>query len=162
MARSERGQRVSGRLFAKPRASFRVIPAAYAPVPTDPRSLSGYSRDLAVVAETHLGPGDAKRLLRKFGAVVDFLNATTDQQRSSILLGESEGDAELRGLLGAVTKTAPDKGPRIRAHQFFRNIQGMWACSAPSCLVVAYATAGRIVLSASCTHSRKIPGHLDA
>jgi ATP-dependent helicase YprA (DUF1998 family) len=39
----------------------------------------------------------------------------------------------IRGLLAALRSADLQDSPKIRAHMFFRNIGGMWACSDPKC-----------------------------
>jgi Lhr-like helicase len=133
--------------FARPRASFRVVPGVYVPTPAEPRTLKGYSSDFASAAKTELSPSEAQALLQRSDAGVALLNATTDQagrprtvaaaELSSMLFEDSPGSAAMLGLLRAIGSAAPRRGPRIRAHLFFRNIQGVWACSDPACPDVA-------------------------
>lgn len=42
-------------------------------------------------------------------------------------------EAALKSLLAAIAATPKDSDPKLRAHYFFRNIPGVWACTNPQC-----------------------------
>lgn len=39
----------------------------------------------------------------------------------------------LRRMLSALAAVPADEDPKVRAHYFFRNVPGLWACTAPDC-----------------------------
>jgi hypothetical protein len=43
----------------------------------------------------------------------------------------------MKGLLANLSVAEGESGARVRAHLFFRNVQGVWACSDPKCPAVA-------------------------
>lgn len=116
-------------------------------VPED-ADLSGFEQRFADLAAAESATSaDATALLNE-ARVEDVLAAAADGRALSVTdldgrlfpSGGTEG-AELaspamHGLLRAISassadgKTAP---PRIRTHLFFRNIDGVWACSNPDC-----------------------------
>ena len=129
--------------FARPHDSFRVVPGQYAAVAAEPRSLAEYAGHFAELGERAPSSIEAATLLEKSGASIALLHATTDargrsrtvgaQSLAVQLFGSNGSQRELRGLLRAVGAAPPGQGPRVRTHLFFRNIQGMWACSDPNC-----------------------------
>ncbi|MCK9900603.1 DEAD/DEAH box helicase [Frankia sp. Cpl3] len=57
-----------------------------------------------------------------------------------------EREASLRGLLRVLRSAAGNDGggglPKIRAHFFFRNVSGIWACTDPICPVMVTGSGG--------------------
>jgi len=60
-------------------------------------------------------------------------------------LDEAKREPALSGLLAGIAVAASDDLPRIRAHLFFRAIQGLWACSNPGCSEVTGEREGRTI-----------------
>jgi ATP-dependent helicase YprA (DUF1998 family) len=129
--------------FARPAKSFCVVPGTFSAVPAEPKLLSEYSAEFTAAAGRELSSDEAATLLQTSSAQTALLNATVDgggQPRamgtaalSRALFAGSEPVTPMRGLLAAASAARPGSGPRVRAHLFFRNIQGMWACSDPGC-----------------------------
>jgi len=49
---------------------------------------------------------------------------------------EPERSEALKGMLTALATADGEAAARVRAHMFFRNVQGVWACSDPACSAV--------------------------
>ncbi len=49
---------------------------------------------------------------------------------------ETDREPALRRLLSALSDDSVDADPKLRAHYFFRNVPGVWACSDPACTLV--------------------------
>ena len=47
--------------------------------------------------------------------------------------GVATGGAALARLLGSMSASPADADPKLRAHYFFRNVPGVWACTDPAC-----------------------------
>ncbi|KQY41878.1 DEAD/DEAH box helicase [Cellulomonas sp. Root137] len=65
--------------------------------------------------------------------------AKSGKQLSEALFpGVNEGTAEraLSALLSGLTSSSADGDPKLRAHMFFRNVPGVWACCDPTCAAV--------------------------
>ncbi len=85
---------------------------------------------------TSLNPNDGDMLPR------------TPQQLATALFGEAlpedERNDALEGVLSCLTsaRSLTDAGPLpLRAHLFFRNVQGIWACTNPQCAEVTNRTS---------------------
>lgn len=53
--------------------------------------------------------------------------------------------AAITKVLEGLAATPADDDPKLRAHLFFRNVPGMWACSDPKCSAVVSPQEGRTV-----------------
>lgn len=53
--------------------------------------------------------------------------------------------AAVARVLEGLAATPDDSDPKLRAHLFFRNVAGMWACSDPACTSVAQPSEGRTI-----------------
>jgi ATP-dependent helicase YprA (DUF1998 family) len=79
------------------------------------------------------------------------IRATPASAAAEEIFGTIEAkDDAFRGLLWAMRQSHPrrDAARTIRAHYFFRNVQGVWACSNPECDQIpdsAFKTKGRNV-----------------
>ena len=90
-------------------------------------------------------PAAADSLLRRSGAGDALTNALRDGDRLTSdfytavatrlfpAVPESEQKTAMTGVLAALRRTTLPGMPRLRAHLFFRNIPGVWACSDPAC-----------------------------
>ena len=133
--------------FAASKHSFEVVPGRYASVPDQPVNLREHLSEFGELADgEQIQAVDAEQLLARTEAHVALAHATTRADGSPAtvstsalgerLFGADGSQAAVRGLLRATGAARPGHGPRLRAHLFFRNIQGMWACSDPSCTAV--------------------------
>ncbi|MEU6359850.1 DEAD/DEAH box helicase [Streptomyces albidoflavus] len=90
-------------------------------------------------------PAAADTLLTKSGAGNALTNALREGDRltsdfdSAVAarlfptVPSDEQEAAMTGVLAALRRTKIPGMPRLRAHLFFRNIPGVWACSDPAC-----------------------------
>ncbi|MGK5497921.1 DEAD/DEAH box helicase [Streptomyces sp. URMC 125] len=132
--------------FALPRKRFAVLQGTTVPAGTDSADLSAASAELAEAAEGPLTPDGARALLDRTGAASALRLALAPGGKARTLplselastlfpgvadSGEQQG--ALRGALRALRSAPGDDLPKLRAHLFFRNIAGIWACSDPEC-----------------------------
>lgn len=135
--------------FAAPATSFAVIRGTT--VEPEPGSASLAEHQSAFVAVGANGDidGAAARKLLDTAGVKDALQLATSDNGVSIsrsapavaaeLFPGSDRetrDAAMEGLLAAIGSADGDATARLRAHLFFRNVQGVWACSDPDCPAV--------------------------
>lgn len=132
--------------FGQPQDRFEVIVGE--PVtPLGASSLAGRSTEIAATAQTVRAGGSATGKVRAWGVHAALHEAVQDpdgRQRArgladlaGRLFPNTNQQAQL-GLLDdllAVIDAEPD-GIRIRAHLFFRNLPGLWACSNPACTAI--------------------------
>ena len=147
-----------------PRAPFEAFAAATASRP-DGVDADDAVRALARALDPALDPGSLPagellgRALTGIGAdraVIDAASSRGSEPRrprayshyAATLFGGAphrENDPALDGLLEALGLAADLEGQRllpVRAHLFFRNVQGFWACSNPECPEVGNADRG--------------------
>lgn len=130
--------------FAVGKASFVVIGATTAATIGADTNLSDHADSFAALGDNP-PPEQASRLLAEAdaksaveSAFYDGDRAVTlpDNELAARLFGQSAGgkpQRALRGLLSALRNAGAPNLPQLRAHLFFRNIAGMWACTDPAC-----------------------------
>ncbi|MGW2795966.1 DEAD/DEAH box helicase [Streptomyces sp. NPDC001269] len=130
--------------FALPKGRHKVIPG-YLQLPASrPVDLTARAADLAARAEDldaeqadHLlegGAGDALALTLAPGGHPQALTLSAAAEKLFPGVEEAEErNKALHGLLRAISISSLDGLPKLRAHLFFRNIDGIWACSDPEC-----------------------------
>ncbi len=134
--------------FAQPEHRFRLVREVLKPVPTPSGKLASFARTFAEYASSG-GQGIAAGQLLKASAAGSEVPALLRAQQAlpaselaSVLFPGSpreEAHDALKGLLAASSASpANEDGTflRFRAHLFFRNIQGVWACCNPECTVI--------------------------
>ncbi|SNS43380.1 Helicase conserved C-terminal domain-containing protein [Geodermatophilus saharensis] len=111
--------------------------------------------DISQAAEDLAGASDAKEALRVAeasgaptalrsafhlgadGRALPAPEAKDERQLEGLLFGQADSSvakAALTNLLAAIPLSEDRPGwPRLRAHLFFRNVPGMWACTDPRC-----------------------------
>jgi ATP-dependent helicase YprA (DUF1998 family) len=143
--------------FGRPATSFAVISGEVEPPATQTLDLSDHASALAALS-TESNPNDAHQVLVASSAGDAILNASAKDNGepsaasfSSIgeklfrRLDDAQRESALSGLLAGIAMAASDDLPRIRAHIFFRAIQGLWACSNPNCSEVTGDREGRTI-----------------
>lgn len=132
--------------FALPSGRQTVIPGHLVMPAPRPVDLSEHLSALSGAAAQQLTSKEANELLDSTGAADALaLTLAPEGKPQAMALPDAaeklfpgapthDGQAEgLRGVLRALA-VADGKGrPKLRAHMFFRNIDGMWACSDPMC-----------------------------
>ncbi|MEU6655879.1 DEAD/DEAH box helicase [Streptomyces sp. NPDC046900] len=132
--------------FALPRGRHVVVPGTLALPEPGSTDLTAHAQDLAAAAEGDLATEPAGRLLQATGAA-DALALTlapdgkpqaqrlsrTAAQLFPGLPSQGEQAKALHGVLRALGAASNPALPKLRAHMFFRNIDGIWACSDPQC-----------------------------
>ncbi|MFM9453399.1 DEAD/DEAH box helicase [Streptomyces europaeiscabiei] len=132
--------------FALPKGRHRVIPGTLELPSAGPVDLSAHASELAEAAERDLDKDEAVTLLSQAAAgdAVSRVLAPEGKPRAlampavaAELFPELKSrDAQttaLHGLLRALSTADSSGFPKLRAHMFFRNIDGIWACSDPEC-----------------------------
>ncbi|MFG2879146.1 DEAD/DEAH box helicase [Streptomyces sp. NPDC048337] len=132
--------------FALPEGRHRVIPGTLLLPAPRPVGLSSYASALAESAGQELTQAEADRLLDATGAADALALALAPEGKPRALpLSEAattlfpgtaspaEQAAALQGALRALAAADGRGRPKLRAHMFFRNIDGIWACSDPAC-----------------------------
>jgi ATP-dependent helicase YprA (DUF1998 family) len=141
--------------FAAPADSFRVVEGRLVE-PSNDESRALKAADF-LLFDGSAEPTDAVALLENTG-VDDALArsmsaagrvATPASELAARLFPDSvdvERNAALGGLLKALAAAGADSPAKVRVHLFFRNVQGIWACSDPACSAVPHTpTADRRV-----------------
>ncbi|MGW3153105.1 DEAD/DEAH box helicase [Streptomyces sp. NPDC001089] len=132
--------------FALPSGRHVVVPGTLVLPEPGSTDLTDHAEDLAAAAQGELTAEAAGRLLRSTGAA-DALALTLAPDgkpqaqplpRAAArlfpgLLPHDKQAAALQGVLRALDAAADPALPKLRAHMFFRNIDGIWACSDPQC-----------------------------
>jgi len=111
------------------RPEVAIVPA---PGPSALELLQGLRGHELAEAARSFGVVDSLRqalLVRGPGA------SQTVEQLSEFVFGDvtQEARSVLASVLDALTAAPIPSDPKLRAHYFFRNISGMWACSDPDC-----------------------------
>lgn len=145
--------------FGVPGDSFDIIEGHVVGAASSAVSLDRFAEDFIGHSESkQADSGAARELIRAASATDALLNVCTvmgEARARSIddvsadLFPALEADRRplaMRGLLAALS-SEPDEIPRLRLHLFFRNIQGLWACSNPVCTAVpaAYRSSSRTI-----------------
>lgn len=132
--------------FALPRGRHTVVPGTLVLPEPGTTDLTAHAGDLATAAKGDLEPQSAGRLLRTTGAADALALALapdgkpqaqplsrTAAQLFPGLPSESDQAKALHGVLRVLGAASDPALPKLRAHMFFRNIDGIWACSDPQC-----------------------------
>lgn len=133
--------------LAVPKSSLTIVRGDFADPLTGPSDLTAHASEFESLAiREDIPAGEAEQLIRDSGADAAMLKATTAENGAPATVSTSEvanrlfgaraRPAAMHGLLKAAAAVPPGRGPRLRAHLFFRNVQGMWACSDPNCTEV--------------------------
>lgn len=145
--------------FGVPGDSFDIIEGNVVQASSSTTSLDPFSGDFIEVSEgKDLDQGAARKLIRAASATDALLNVCTvmgeararpiDDVSADLFPALEPGrrPIAMRGLLAALS-AEPDEIPRLRLHLFFRNIQGLWACSNPACPAVPqeFRSSGRAI-----------------
>jgi ATP-dependent helicase YprA (DUF1998 family) len=139
-----RDERFLEGFFAVPAASLTIVPGRYADLPPSPTNLVRYRHEFESMSTVdNIEASHADQLVRESEAGVALLHATTTasgapetvstSQLGQRLFGPGDAKDAIRGLLRTTAAVPVGRGPRLRAHLFFRNVQGIWACSDPAC-----------------------------
>jgi ATP-dependent helicase YprA (DUF1998 family) len=127
--------------FAAPASSFVIEKGSTAPIPDGPDSLAG---DLKAFLEA--SGDDALCAVYSDCRAADVLTRLLHQEGSprarsfedlaaALFPNSDQGQAEKASAM-VLTAAELERRPRLRAHYFFRNIAGIWACSDPGCRAV--------------------------
>lgn len=120
-------------------------PALADPVSSeDPAMLIAMTADDAAVAARDAGVVESLRVaLHASGGAAkklgDIATAIFPEADSSV------ANAAVARVLEGLAAAPEDSDPKLRAHLFFRNVAGMWACSDPACSAVAQPSPDRTV-----------------
>ncbi|MGY4100432.1 DEAD/DEAH box helicase [Nocardia sp. R16R-3T] len=145
---AERDQQYLEEFFGVDASSFDFVPGSLA-MPTSAvvgtaahvSALRGAEGDLAGDIARHEGLTDTLR--RAFldededgikKAVARSLSDLAERVFPDVASGEAE--SALTKALSALAAAPLDTDPKVRAHYFFRNVPGVWACSDPNCSAV--------------------------
>jgi ATP-dependent helicase YprA (DUF1998 family) len=134
--------------FGVAASTFTVVEGALVPPRTSTGDLERYSAAFAGLANGNPSVTDAQQLLDESHAGDALIACSTNAggrptSRSTDEFGAAlfpsaplgERSRSLLGLLRAL-EIAPESPTRLRAHLFFRSVQGVWACSDPNCTAV--------------------------
>lgn len=132
--------------FALPKGRHKVIPGAVVLPEDGPTDLTAHAGELSRAAERVPSPQEADELLRRSAAGAALQRALApggkpqaipmSRVASELFPGLEDEQARgkaLRGLLRALQHGSDPALPKLRAHLFFRNVPGIWACSDPEC-----------------------------
>lgn len=142
---AERDQQYLEEFFGVDAASFEFVPGSLetprsAPVGTSQHASSILAAEGQDAGATVRQAGLTDTLRRAFvdededgseKAVARSLSALSERVFPEVTAAEAE--AALSKMLSALAATPQDSDPKVRAHYFFRNIPGVWACSDPRC-----------------------------
>jgi Lhr-like helicase len=139
-ARASKDRAFLEQFFAAPSDLFEVIPGRTR-VPTGREDLRGLADVFAATSDAR--PGDARTLLAQHD-VESALHACSSNDGRLVARSADDlahdlfpdvDDPKARAAFeGLVSVVAAADGPiRLRAHIFFRNLTGLWACSDPTC-----------------------------
>ncbi|MFN8151433.1 MAG: hypothetical protein U0R24_09970 [Solirubrobacterales bacterium] len=170
--------------FAEPRSAFAVLPGQVKIPGYDGLRMSEAAPALAAAGQQLRGTADAGALLSGVAREVtgtesvaglcahvdaDSALVATCTDESGIRARSASDIAErlfprlekpqasnaLRALLASMNHSHHDRdGVTLRAHYFFRSVQGIWACSNPACEGVDERPSGRFV--GKLFHSHKL------
>lgn len=142
---AERDQQYLEEFFGVDAASFEFVPGSIAMPESAPDGTSAHVS--AVLSAEGDGAGDIARqeeltdTLRRAFLDKDEYGIEKAVARSlSDLAGRVfpdvapiEAEPALTKVLSALAASPQDSDPKVRAHYFFRNVPGVWACSDPDC-----------------------------
>lgn len=146
----ELGRRFLSDFFGAPPESFDIHEGDLRPMgPSDDAHLSALAEQLEAwaVLDGHPKPSEAKKLLveanvedvlaaASAGGTVSLRSLDSTLFPNNVPVEGSLVSKAMTGLLRAISSAAEDPtfaAPRLRTHLFFRNIDGVWACSDPEC-----------------------------
>ncbi|KQS20849.1 DEAD/DEAH box helicase [Frigoribacterium sp. Leaf186] len=109
-------------------------PAAIAALPAGEAAVEARAAGVVESLRTalHADKGGAKRLGDVASAM--FPDAEPDVSRAAVAR-----------VLEGLAAEPEESDPKLRAHLFFRNVAGMWACSDPACSAVTDPSPGRTI-----------------
>ncbi|MFH9550052.1 DEAD/DEAH box helicase [Streptomyces sp. NPDC017435] len=132
--------------FALPKGRHRVISGSLELPPDGPVNLSDHAAQLAEAADGDLTREEADALLAQSAAGDSLARVLAPESKPRAmampaaaaelfpdLTDRRTREAALHGLLRALGMSTRSGLPKLRAHMFFRNIDGIWACSDPEC-----------------------------
>ncbi len=147
----ERDRRFLAEFFAVDADMFEFVTGTPILAAKSATDISGSAAPLAAAARQDLSAPDAAQLVERSGAA-DALRAALQAPDGTRLVTRMASDLEarlfpeipemerrrsLRDLLGVLRVAAGVEGsenlPKVRAHFFFRNVSGFWACTDPAC-----------------------------
>jgi Lhr-like helicase len=137
--------------FTAPKASFAVVEGSYVNPAAGVSSLDDHVAQFQALADEDAPDPDGVRdLVTESGVGDALLNVCVDEGGKPAACGLAQVGERLfpgeppstrrkaaRGALRAITLDPNERGPRIRAHLFFRTVPGIWACSSPTCTEVS-------------------------
>ncbi len=151
----QRDRRFLSEFFAVDADSFDFVAGRVINPSRRTIDLSGAAAELGAAAgPADLTPPDASQLLGRTGAPDALRAALQDPDHGGSVtrtasdlaarlfpaVAVPERQTALRGLLGTLRTAGAADGadalPKIRAHLFFRNVSGIWACTDPACSAV--------------------------
>lgn len=131
--------------FAAPVSSFAFIRGVTLEPDPGSASLDAYTDEFMAMAANGADPAVVKELLSRAN-VKDALHRATSEGTAQVsrsapdigsrLFPSAEPairEGALQGLMHGLSAADGDAATRVRAHLFFRNVQGVWACSDPEC-----------------------------
>jgi len=134
--------------FGVSASTFAVVEGVPVPPRTLTADLAQHRSAFAVLADNYPSADDAQQLLDEshagdalIASSIDIAgrsrSKSTDEFGVALFPGSDLADQSraLIGLLRAL-EVAPESPTRLRAHLFFRSVQGVWACSDPHCTAV--------------------------
>lgn len=139
----ERDEHFLEGFFARPASDFVVVPGRYKDEPPPPTTVSD---NASLFSQWHSGtPGNVGDIVSPAVLAAAFQAAAVNTEGraalsmsklASALFPESdhqEQQSAFAGLVAAMSMGEASGLPRLRAHLFFRNVQGVWACANPDC-----------------------------
>lgn len=132
--------------FAAPPESFRVVKGCARQSRTDQVSLMSHSD--AFMSFEQMLPESASQLLAESNAQDALWNACSAAEKPCTValsdlrrrlfprLDPPSAHQAMKGLFRTIATAPEDERPQLKAHLFFRNVQGVWACSNPDCTEV--------------------------
>lgn len=129
--------------FAFIAGSSAEVPNYQTPPAVDPADLAAVDSVTAAAVGRTAGVVDALRgVLQGDGTGAAKTLGQIAQEVFPDSLGEISESA-IAGVLAGLAKDPQPGDPKFRAHLFFRNVVGMWACSDPGCVAVMDPQADR-------------------
>lgn len=116
------------------REAFRIYGVGH---PTDELgSLRHLGGAVGGGAKEDITPGDIITATSADAAILDGFRRPETPAEMSLRLFEAVDHEALKGVLGCLVRARTEEGVApvpLRGHLFFRNLQGLWACSDPEC-----------------------------
>lgn len=132
--------------FAAPPESFQVIKGRAREPRTDQVSLMDHSD--AFLSSEQMSPEKASKLLAESNAQDALWNACSTAGKPCTValadlrrqlfpeLNPPNAHQAIEGLFRVIATAPEGERPQLKAHLFFRNVQGVWACGNPDCTEV--------------------------